>query len=394
MPSDTRSPTQSLTPSVDRLFSESAFRVLNAANALVAKGHDVINLGIGQPDFKTPHAIAEAGVKAIRDGHHGYTPSDGIAPLRQAVIDDYLRRYPTMPDQDGLSPNNVLVVPGGKVTMFIAITMLGQPGKEIMYPDPGFPMYQSIAQFSGATPVPMPMRHSNNFDLDLDEIESLLSDRTSLVILNTPHNPTGKVITKEQIERLVTLLEPYPNCFLMADEIYAECVFDGASHHSLLMEERIRPRLIVLDGVSKRYAMTGWRLGYALWPDALIDKAKTMAVNMHSCVNAPAQYAAIEALAYTHPEEAVIRQTFQQRAHDAAAALNAIDGIECNPAQGAFYLFPQVQGDTAAIEKQWLEQHHVATIAGHGFGQHCLEQIRFSVANDRVVEAIKRLPNL
>jgi len=280
------------------LGTETAFEVLARAKALEAQGRSIINLGIGQPDFATPPHIVEAGRKALADGHHGYTPANGILPLREAVAMDLHRRHRVT-----VSPDNVLVVPGGKVTMFFAILMFGEAGAEIMYPNPGFPIYESVIRFSGATPVPMPLHESKGFSFSAEEVLAQLTPRTRLIILNSPANPTGGVVPRAEIERLVAGLERFPDVAIMSDEIYSCMVYDGAEHVSLLSYPSIRDRLILLDGWSKTYAMTGWRLGYSVWPDKLIADATRLAINCHSCVNASAQFAGLAAL--TGPQDAV-----------------------------------------------------------------------------------------
>src|SRR6267143_4722991 len=280
------------------LGTETAFEVLARANALAAEGRSIINLGIGQPDFPTPPHIVEAGRKALADGHHGYTPANGVPPLRAAVAADLWRRHKV-----AVSPDQVLVVPGGKVTMFFAIMMFGEPGVEIMYPNPGFPIYESVIRFSGATPVPMPLHESKGFSFSAEEVLAQLTPRTRLIILNSPANPTGGVVPRAEIERLVAGLERFPDVAIMSDEIYSCMVYDGAEHVSLLSYPAIRDRLILLDGWSKTYAMTGWRLGYSVWPESLIAHAQPLAINCHSCVNASAQFAGLAAL--TGPQDAV-----------------------------------------------------------------------------------------
>ena len=282
------------------LGTETAFEVLARANALAAEGRSIINLGIGQPDFPTPEHIVEAGRKALADGHHGYTPANGIPPLRAAVAADLLRRHGVE-----VSPDLVLVVPGGKVTMFFAILMFGEPGVEILYPNPGFPIYESVIRFSGATPVPIPLHEAAGFSFSADEVLDKITPRTRLIIINSPANPTGGVVPRDELDRLVAGLERHPQVAVLSDEIYGEILYDGAEHVSLLRYPSLRDRLILLDGWSKTYAMTGWRLGYAVWPKALFGHAERLAINCHSCVNAAAQYAGIAAL--TGPREPVHR---------------------------------------------------------------------------------------
>ncbi len=247
------------------LGTETAFEVLARANALAAQGRSIINLGIGQPDFPTPEHIVEAGRKALADGHHGYTPANGIPQLREAVAADLYRRH-----RVEVSPDRVLVVPGGKVTMFFAILMFGEPGAEILYPNPGFPIYESVIRFSGATPVPIPLYESAGFSFSAAEVLDQITPRTRLIIINSPANPTGGVVPRAELDRLVAGLEHHPQVAVMSDEIYGEMLYDGAEHVSLLSYPSIRDRLILLDGWSKTYAMTGWRMGYGVWPEALV----------------------------------------------------------------------------------------------------------------------------
>ncbi|MDF2602025.1 MAG: pyridoxal phosphate-dependent aminotransferase, partial [Methylobacterium brachiatum] len=278
-------------PAFSRIGEENAFAVLARAQALASQGRDVINLGIGQPDMPTPAHVVEAGIKALRDGHHGYTPAVGIPCLREAVARDIHRRHAVE-----VSPESVMIVPGGKVTMFMAILMFGEPGAEILYPDPGFPIYRSMIEFTGATPVPVPIREANGFAFSAAETLALITPRTRLLIVNSPANPTGGVTPKAEIDALVAGLAEHPDVAVLSDEIYGTMTYDGAAHHSLLKYDAIRDRLIYLDGASKTYAMTGWRLGWSVWPKPLYDAARKLAVNAHSCVNAATQWAGIAAL--------------------------------------------------------------------------------------------------
>ena len=271
-----------------RIGEENAFAVLARATELALKGRDIVNLGIGQPDFPTPPHIVEAAVRALHEGQHGYTPATGILPLREAVARDLHRRFGVE-----VSPDAVLAVPGGKVTMFMAILMFGEPGAEILYPDPGFPIYRSMIEFTGATPIPVPIREANGFAFSAQETLSLITPRTRLIILNSPANPTGGVTPKAEIERLVAGLERHPQVAILSDEIYGTMTYDGEEHVSLLNYPSIRDRLIYLDGASKSYAMTGWRLGWSVWPKPLYDAARKLAVNSYSCVNAATQWAGV-----------------------------------------------------------------------------------------------------
>ena len=373
------------------LGTETAFEVLARANALAAQGRSIINLGIGQPDFKTPEHIVEAGRKALADGHHGYTPANGIPQLRQAVAMDLHRRHGAT-----VSPDHVLVVPGGKVTMFFAIMMFGEPGAEILYPNPGFPIYESVIRFSGATPVPMPLHEAKGFSFSAEEVLALLTPRTRLIILNSPANPTGGVVPRGEIERLVKGLERFPNVAVMSDEIYSCMVYDGAEHVSLLRYPEISDRLILLDGWSKTYAMTGWRLGYSVWPKDLIGPATKLAINCHSCVNASAQYAGIAALTGSQEPARRMVEAFAERRKMIVKSLNGLPGVSCVNPGGAFYAFPNVTGtgfDAKTLQSRLLDEAGVATIAGTSFGAYGEGYLRFSYASslEQLHEAVQRI---
>ncbi|MEM9205297.1 MAG: pyridoxal phosphate-dependent aminotransferase [Pseudomonadota bacterium] len=370
----------------DRIGEENAFAVLARAGALAAEGMDVINLGIGQPDFPTPENISEAAIKAIRDGHHGYTPATGIPSLREAVAADIHGRVGAE-----VSPDNVLIVPGGKVTMFLAILLFGEPGAEILYPDPGFPIYRSMIEFTGATPVPVPIREENGFAFSAAETLSLITSKTRLLIVNSPANPTGGVTPASEIDLLVKGLANHPHVAILSDEIYGQMTFDGREHRSLITYPDIADRLILLDGWSKTYAMTGWRLGYSVWPDRLYDYARKLAVNSWSCVNAPAQYAALEAL--TGPQDSVadMMAAFDERRHVVVNGLNALPGFSCVMPEGAFYAFPNISKTgwkAKSLASQMLETEGVAIIGGPDFGILGEGYVRLSYANS--VENIER----
>ncbi len=376
---------------MEMLGTETAFEVLARANALAAQGRSIINLGIGQPDFPTPEHIVEAGRKALADGHHGYTPANGIPALRGAVAADLYRRHKVE-----VSPDDVLVVPGGKVTMFFAIMMFGEPGVEIMYPNPGFPIYESVIRFSGATPVAMPLYESAGFSFSADEVLDKITPRTRLIILNSPANPTGGVVPRAELDRLVAGLQRHPQVAVMSDEIYGEILYDGAEHVSLLSYPELRDRVILLDGWSKTYAMTGWRMGYGVWPKAVFPAAERLAINCHSCVNAAAQYAGIAAL--EGPREPVDRmvKAFAERRVAIVEMLNSLPGVRCVNPGGAFYAFPNIAGtgyDARTFQSQVLEEAGVATIAGTAFGSYGEDYIRFSYANslEAITEAIDRI---
>lgn len=376
---------------MSHLGTETAFEVLARANALAAAGKSIINLGIGQPDFKTPDHIVEAGIKAMRDGHHGYTPAAGIPQLREAVAADLRKRHGVEVD-----PGLVMIMPGGKPTMFFACLMFGQPGAEILYPNPGFPIYESSVKFSGATAVPYPLREENGFAFSAAEVLSKITPRTRLIILNSPANPTGGAVPKAEFDALVAGLAAWPDVMVMSDEIYGQMLYDGRQHTTLLAYPEIRDRLILLDGWSKTYAMTGWRLGYSIWPKAVFGHAEKLAVNCHSCVNAPTQFAGIAAL--TGPQDAVhsMVKAFDERRRVIVGELNQIPGFRCVEPGGAFYAFPNIEGTgmtSKALQTRLLEEAGVAVIAGTSFGAYGEGYLRFSYANstENIREAVRRI---
>jgi aspartate/methionine/tyrosine aminotransferase len=375
----------------DRIGEENAFAVLARAGALAAKGRDIISLGIGQPDFRTPEHIVEAAVKALRDGHHGYTPAVGILPLREAVAADLHKRFKV-----NVSPDEVMIMPGGKPTMFMSILMFGQPGVDILYPDPGFPIYRSMIEFTGARPVPVPIREENGFAFSAEEVLNLITPQTRLLIINSPANPTGGVTPRREVEKLVAGLEKFPDLAIMSDEIYDQMVYDGEEHVCLLSYPSIRDRVILLNGWSKTYAMTGWRLGYAIWPGKLYDMARKLAVNLHSCVNAPAQFAGIAAL--TGPQDAVTKMTaeFDKRRKVVVDGLNKLPGVSCAIPKGAFYAFPNVSRTgwkAKALANALLDDAGVAVIGGPDFGILGEGYMRLSYANstENILKALDRM---
>ena len=375
----------------DRIGEENAFAVLARANALIAQGRDIINLGIGQPDFRTPDFIVEAAVKALRDGHHGYTPANGIPPLREAVAADLAKRFKVE-----VSPDSVMIMPGGKPTMFMSILMFGEPGTEILYPDPGFPIYRSMIEFTGAKPVPVPIREENGFAFSAEETLKLITPRTRLLILNSPANPTGGVTPKTEVDKLVAGLEKWPDVAIMSDEIYDHMVYDGEAHVCLLSYPSIRDRLILLNGWSKTYAMTGWRLGYAVWPGKLYDYARKLAVNLHSCVNASAQYAGLAALKGPQDEVAKMIAEFDKRRKVVVEGLNKLPGVSCATPKGAFYAFPNVKRTgwkAKALASSLLEDAGVAIIGGPDFGILGEGYVRLSYANstENILKALNRM---
>ena len=364
-----------LAAALERLGTESAFEVLARATALARTGRDIINLGIGQPDFPTPPNIVEAAVRA----------------LREAVAEDMLARRGAAVD-----PDRVVVVPGGKVTMAFAVLMFGEPGAEIMYPDPGFPIYRSLIEYTGAEPVPIALHEAKGFAFSAEEVLARITPRTRLIIVNSPANPTGGVVPKAELDALVQGLERFPDTAVLSDEIYARMCYDGVPHASLLPYESIRDRLIVLDGWSKTYAMTGWRLGWGVWPEALAPTATRLAINIHSCVGAATQWAGIEAL--RGPQDSVDRMVAEldRRRDVIVAELNRIPGFRCVRPGGAFYAFPNVEGTgkgSRQLQDELLDRLGVAVVSGTSFGIHGEGYLRFSYAasTEAILEACERI---
>jgi len=380
----------------DRLGEENAFAVLARATALAHLGKDIINLGIGQPDFRTPEHIVEAAIKALRDGHHGYTPATGLLACREAVV----RRTLTTTGIE-VSPENVMILPGGKPTMYAAIIMFGEPGAEILYPDPGFPIYRSMIEFTGAEPIPVPIREENGFAFSAEETLSLITPKTRLLILNSPANPTGGVTPRGEIEKLVKGLEKHPDVAILSDEIYDVMTYDGEAHTSLLRFPEIRDRLIVLNGWSKTWAMTGWRMGWSIWPNGekggnLYDKVRKLAVNCWSCVNAPSQFAGIAAIDGPQDDVAKMMRAFDNRRKIVVEGLNSLPGVSCITPKGAFYAFPNISktGRKAKpLASALLEDAGVALIGGPDFGVLGEGYIRLSYANseENILRALERI---
>jgi aspartate/methionine/tyrosine aminotransferase len=377
------------------LGTESAFEVLARARAMAPelekRGRPLINLGIGAPDFQTPTNIVAAGQKALADGYHFYTPAKGLPELREAVCEDVLKRRGV-----AVHPDQVLIVPGGKPTMYYAISMFGEPGVEILYPNPGFPIYESVIRYTGATPVPIPLLEDTGFSFDPEYVLSKITPRTRLLILNTPANPTGGVVGKRELDVLVKGLEKHPHVAILSDEIYMRLIYDGLVHTSLLAYESIRDRVILLDGWSKTFSMTGWRLGYGVWPKELVAHAERLQINSVSCTSAHSQIAAIEAL--RGPQDSVDRmvKAFDERRKIIVEGLNQIQGFRCVMPRGAFYAMPNIEGTgmtSKALQEFLLVECGVATVSGTAFGSFGEGYVRFSYANsaENIREALRRM---
>jgi aspartate/methionine/tyrosine aminotransferase len=369
---------------IGRLGTESAFEVLAHARALEATGREVIHLEIGEPDFDTPGHVVEAAVEALRAGQTHYVPAPGIPALREAVV-EFLERRGRL----RTSPDRVVVTPGAKPIMWYTILALCQEGDEVVYPDPGFPMYESIAAFAGATPVPIPMREANGFRMDPDELASIVTERTKLLILSSPHNPCGSALTQRDCEA-VARIAMERDLVVLTDEVYWAIRYGGA-HASVLDVDGMGERTILLDGWSKTFAMTGWRLGFGVFPERLVEPITRLVINSVSCTSAFSQHAAIAALTgpWDHTERMV--EEFHVRRDVIVEGLNAIPGVSCAEPQGAFYVFPSVKDLGVAskhVEEVVLQRAGVAVLSGTAFGRHGEGYLRLSYANS--IDNIRR----
>jgi len=361
------------------LETESAFAVLAKANKLISEGKDIINLGIGQPDFQTPINIQEAAIQAIKDGHHGYTPSNGILPLREAVSNNIKLDY-----NAEVNPDKILITPGGKPTIFFSCLILGGNENEIIYPDPGFPIYRSMINFSGAKSVPLKLSEEDNFEININKLENLITNKTSLIIINNPNNPTGSFMNRKKIDLLVNMLTKYPKIFILSDEIYSKIIFEDEKMPSLLNYKILKDRLIVLEGWSKTFCMTGWRLGWSVWPKKLYEYANKLCVNDHSCPSVISQYAGLEAL--TGPQESIlkIKKEFKKRKDFIHKSINKLSNMSCFEPGGAFYTFPNISKSGLNGKKFSdiaLNEKGVALVPGTSFGESAEDFVRLSYAN-------------
>lgn len=362
---------------MSRLGTETAFEVMVKARALEAQGKSVVHLEVGEPDFDTPANVIQAGVDALQGGWTHYGPAGGDPALKEAIA-NYINTTRNL----DYAPDQVIVTPGGKPIMFFLILALLQEGDEAIYPDPGFPIYRSMIDFTGAKAVPIALREENGFGLDVDELETLVNDRTRLLIINSPANPTGGVLDRDQLERIARIAVER-DLIVMADEIYAELIYDG-EHTSIATFPGMAERTVILDGFSKTYAMTGWRLGYGLFPKELVPSITRLAVNSVSCTSVAVQRAGLEALTGPQDRVAEFREAFRGRRELIVNGLNAIDGISCVMPKGAFYAFPNITG-TGLTSREFadrlLEEFGVAGIAGTSFGDAGEGYIRLSYAN-------------
>jgi len=383
-----------LAKNLERLGTESAFKILAEAKKLEAEGKKIINLGIGQPDFKTPKHVMEAAKKAIDDGHHGYVISNGIPECREAVCRKINKLYGA-----DINPDRIIITPGGKPTMYFAISMFGEPGAEIIYPDPGFPVYESMINYTGAKAVPYSILDNKDLKFDPEKILSLINEKTRMLVIINPNNPTGSFVEKSAIDYLANELKKYPNLIIFSDEIYSRQIFDGKKMPSFFNYPELKDRIIVLDGWSKTYAMTGWRLGWSYWPEECIEHIVKLLINSVSCVNAPTQYAGIAALDGPDDSINLMMKEFTERRNLIHKLLNELPGVECSLPGGAFYAFPKVKntGMTGAeFAKKCMHEAGVAIVPGTAFGSTAQDYVRFSFAasqND-ISQALENIKNM
>ena len=383
-----------LAKNLERLGTESAFKILAEAKKLENEGNEIIHLSLGQPDFKTPKHIVDAAKKALDDGHHGYVLPNGIIECRKAVTRKIKKLY-----NADIDPERVIIMPGGKPTMYYAITLFGEPGSEIIYPDPGFPIYESMINYTGAKAVPINILENKDFSMNPQKILSLINDKTRLIILNNPNNPTGGFTDKNKIDQLAEGLQKFPHVAILSDEIYSRQIFDQKKMPTFFDYPNLYNRLIVLDGWSKAYSMTGWRLGWGVWPEHLVEHVIKFCVNNHSCVNAAVQFGGIAALDGPDDSIMMMMDKFAKRRKLIFEGLNSIDGIECSLPGGAFYAFPKVIGtgmNGQEFAKKCLHKAGVAIVPGTAFGKKAIDYVRFSFAasqNDisKALEKIRKM---
>ena len=374
---------------MSRLGTESAFEVLAKARLLEAEGMDVIHLEIGEPDFNSPSNIVDAGKRALDEGYTSYSPSPGYPELRERIASEIRETRGV-----SVTGDNVVVTPGGKPIMFFLIMAVVDPGDEVLYPNPGFPIYESMISFVGGVPVPMQLHESKDFNIDVDEIAGQITGRTKLMVINSPNNPCGSIIPQEDLERLSELAKKH-DIIVLSDEIYSKFLYEG-EHHSVSTFPDMRERTIILDGFSKSYAMTGWRIGYGVMPLELVEPISRLATNSVSCTASFTQMAALEALSGPQDDSYAMVAEFKRRRDIIVEGLNQIKGIRCRVPKGAFYVFPNIE-DTGMSSQQFaddlLNKAGVACLTGEAFGEYGDGFVRFSFANstENIEKALDRI---
>ncbi len=380
--------------SVNRLGTELVYNIFAETKKLEKQGKKIIDLSLGQSDFKSPKHAVDATIQALREGHHGYTLPNGIIECREAVSRKIKSLYNAK-----INPERIVIMPGGKPTMHFAISFFGEPGAEIIYPDPGFPIYESMINYTGATAVPYNLNEKKDFSIDSDKVLSLINEKTRLLILNNPHNPTGSFTEKKVIDKLVEGLMNFPHVAILSDEIYDRLIFDKKEIPTMLNYPKFYDRLIVLNGWSKTYAMTGWRLGWGVWPEQLIEYVFKFCVNNHSCVNTAAQYGAIAAL--DGPEDHLndMMSEFIIRRKLIVDGLRSLKGVECSLPGGSFFVFPNVKEtgmNGEEFTEKCLQESGVAMIPGTAFGKFATNNVRlnFATSRENISRAIEKLDKI
>ena len=379
---------------VDKLGTEAVYNIFANTKKLIKQGKQIIDLSLGQSDFKSPQHAVDAAIKALKNGHHGYTLPNGIIECREAVSRKIRSLY-----KANVDPERIVIMPGGKPTMHYAISFFGELGAEIIYPDPGFPIYESMINFTGAKAVSYNMTENKGFSLNPDKVLSLVNEKTRLLILNNPHNPTGGFTEKKIIDELANGLKKFPDLAILSDEVYDRLIFDNKEIPTLLNYPDLYDRLIILNGWSKTYAMTGWRLGWSVWPEKLIDHVFKFCVNTHSCVNAPAQYGAIAALDGPEDHLKDMMKEFTIRRKLIVEGLNSLKGVECSLPGGSFFVFPSIKKTGMNGEEfsmKCLKESGVAMIPGTAFGKYAKYNVRFNfaVSRENISKAIEKIDKI
>lgn len=374
---------------MSRLGTETAFEVLAKAKALEAQGKTIIHLEIGEPDFDTPKHIVEAGIDALRRGRTHYCPAAGIPELREAIVEDVYKRRGVQ-----FQPQNVVVTPGAKPIMFFTILVLAEAGDEVIYPNPGFPIYESVIEFSGAKAVPLPLKEEKGFSFDINDLHALVTDRTKMIILNTPANPTGGILSRSDIQAIARIARER-GIWILTDEVYKNIIYEG-EHVSIAAEPGLEERLILLDGFSKTYAMTGWRIGFGVMPQDLAEKVERLMINSNSCTATFVQDAAVQALKGPHDESDRMVEEFRKRRDVIVSGLNELPGVSCIMPKGAFYVFPnvkQVPMPSRELANYILNEANVAVLSGTAFGAYGDGYLRLSYANsvENIQEGLQRI---
>ncbi len=379
---------------VSSLGTEAVYDIFAKTKELAKQGKNIIDLSLGQSNFKSPKHAVDAAIKALKDGHHGYTLPNGIIECREAVSRKIKNLY-----NANIEPKRIVIMPGGKPTMHYAISFFGELGAEIIYPNPGFPIYESMINYTGAKAVPYNLMEKKDNSIDAEKVLSLINEKTTLLILCNPHNPTGSFTEKKEIDKLAKGLLNFPNVAILSDEIYSRIIFDGKEMPTLLNYPNLYDRLIVLDGWSKTYAMTGWRLGWGVWPESLIEHVFKFCVNNHSCVNTAAQYGAIAALDGSDDHLNSMRNEFTIRRKLIFDGLNSLKGVNCNLPGGSFFIFPDVKNTGMNGEEffqKCLQDAGVATIPGTAFGKFAVHNVRlnFATSRENISKAIEKIDKI